>query len=305
MSAANASKSILKGGPPEKRPAPQDDRSIRETALYHAKLIQEQKDIELNILEATERLLDFPSTDKNPAGKPSLEDASTFKELLKTFRPSDYDSLVEERNIDGRCGYALCPLPNRKEDTKAKLRILRGNGEGFKVVPKAKLEQWCSEDCARRALYVRVQLSEEPAWLRGALRGVVIDLLDEVEARKANATAAEAIRSSSASASGPDKPRAHGAGDDILAEAMKDLALERGDKRPEDNPSGLADVTVHEKAPGSEGEPVPPSLESQLAHLSIEGYQPRELGTRRQRRHGEEESDCYDSSAEIDNDYDI
>ncbi|EEP76757.1 predicted protein [Uncinocarpus reesii 1704] len=156
-------------------------------ALHHARNIQARKDTEAAILSRIEHLMTLPAaSDANPAS-PSEEDASTFKTALVPFQPSDYDNLILERNIDGRCGYTLCPRDHRREDTKAKFRIIwgpKGSGPGgrgkeMKVVPKEQLEKWCSDECAERALYVRVQLSEEPAWERVGKKNVDLVLLEE------------------------------------------------------------------------------------------------------------------------------
>lgn len=57
----------------------------------------------------------------------------------------------------------------------------------MKVVPKEQIEKWCSDECAERAMYIRVQLVEQPAWERGAVgRGQAeqILLLEEGRARR-------------------------------------------------------------------------------------------------------------------------
>src|SRR5579862_7015950 len=185
-------KSILK---PPKRPstspsASKEERD-RETAIYHAEIIQQRKDLELLILNSTEALIDFPSPATIDPADPHHDDASAVRSLLVPFQPSDYDGLVQERNIEGKCGYVLCPHARSLQDTKAQFRILHvGRQEGgLKIVPREHLEKWCSEACQRRAMYVRVQLSEEPAWMREAMATEIV-FLDEVE-RKQNAEAGD------------------------------------------------------------------------------------------------------------------
>lgn len=156
-------------------------------ALHHAHNIQSRKDTEATILSRIESLIDFPTLDSADASSPSPEDVATFKSSLLPFQPSDYDNLILERNIDGKCGYALCAKQHRKEDPKTKMRILwgpKGSGPGgrgkeMKIVPKEKLEMWCSDDCAERAMYIRVQLNETPAWERTDKGNVDIKLLEE------------------------------------------------------------------------------------------------------------------------------
>ena len=95
---------------------------------------------------------------------------------MQPFQPSDFDSLIEERNIDNKCGYVLCPrLPRRDAASNASFRILHGNrtdaSGGFKVVKKGELEKWCSDACGKYALFLRVQMSETPAWERAGGAG--------------------------------------------------------------------------------------------------------------------------------------
>lgn len=154
-------------GPNGRRlPTPEEAREI---ALYHAHIIQNQKNFELAILESVELLLDFPTT-SNPASRPSNTDVTEFKRNLIHFQPSDYDDLIEERNIVHKCGYPLCPLPNKLQPTKAKFRVL---DKGRRIVETKQLERFCSDECARRGLWIRVQLNEEPSWLRVGTDGQV------------------------------------------------------------------------------------------------------------------------------------
>ncbi len=56
-----------------------------------------------------------------------------------------------------------------------------------KVVPREKLEMWCSDQCAERALYLRVQLAEEPVlWERRAVDSLTKppELLEEAPCRR-------------------------------------------------------------------------------------------------------------------------
>lgn len=212
----------------------------KETALFHADLIQQQRDVESQILSATETLLDFPpSPESNPA-HPAEEDTSVAKTLLRSFQPSDLDALIEERNIDKKCGYIFCPKPNRKQDTNARCRILRSKGEGkktLKFVDPRLLERWCSDECGKRALFVRVQLSEDPAWTRPVGPGGDIAFLEN-EDNSANsidgALAAQLQNLNVASEV------------DGIADALDQLAIERGDGHAHGKRSVLVDVNVHE-----------------------------------------------------------
>ncbi|KUJ16542.1 uncharacterized protein LY89DRAFT_782786 [Mollisia scopiformis] len=254
----------------------------REVALYHANLIQQRKDIELEILLSTETLIDYPLA-RSPydASNPSPADAKTFKELLRPFQPSDYDALIVERNINEHCGYALCPNPRVKEEGGGRFRILGMNGKAkdFKVVEKEELEKWCSPACAKRALYVRVQLSETVAWERGAMENAAnIDLLDEPKSE--DGSLAERMEKM-------DIETDNAAGKKDAA----NLALERGDKTMAAR-NALVNINIQEKdvskvpqAPSLDDKDLSGRLDSM--HLTLEGHTST-FGSRRERRHNEE-----------------
>lgn len=263
MATSKPLKSILKKSDvPLSRPTKEDHD--REIALYHAQLIQQRKDIELEILLSIERLIDLPLQNSFTAAEPAPSDVSLFKTLLQHFQTSDYDCLIEERNINEHCGYTLCPNRRFKDGGKG-YRILgkTGRAKDFKVVPKEELEKWCSEDCAKRAMYVKVQLSERPAWERaGSSR--MIELLDErkTEAEIREAQLTEDLRKLNLSGT----------------QQNEDLAFERGD-RGLAAISGLVDVSITEKE--ITGAAQSPSLDRNdldgrfaEMHLDLEGYIP-------------------------------
>ena len=172
---------------------PRED-CVKETALHHAQIIQQRKDIEALTLVSIESLLDLPSSPSADAGRPSLADSTVVKHCLRPFQPSDFDALIEERNINQQCGYVLCPRLKQSQDTQSKYRILRGEGKGrdaLKFVETHTLERWCSNDCRKRALYIKLQLSEEPAWIRAhSIDESIVLLKDESteEVREAGGT---------------------------------------------------------------------------------------------------------------------
>jgi len=282
MATAKQPKSILKKAPYPATTSSKEDRD-REVALYHANLIQQRKDIELSILLSTETLIDYPLAGAPyDASNPSLADAKEFKRLLRPFQPSDYDELIHERNINEKCGYTLCPKPRLRDDSGGKYRIIGTNGKAkdFRVVEKEELEKWCSEACAKRALYVRVQLSESPAWEREAAGSTVnIDLLDEP--KPGEDAISEGIGKMSLGGGKLSKQR-----------DAADLALERGDSGIAVK-NGLVDVRVQEKEVQRSAQA--PSLDDisgrlDTMHLTLEGHTPA-FGGRRQRRHDEELED--------------
>ena len=238
----------------------------RETALFHADLIQQQKDVESQILFATETLLDFPpSSDSNPA-HPSQKDTSVAKTLLRSFQPSDLDALIQERNIDNKCGYIFCPKPNRKQDTTARCRILQSKGEGkttLKFVDRHILERWCSDECGKRALFIRVQLSEEPAWTRAASRDGDITFLEDDGNVIHIVNDALTAQLQTLDIASPV--------DDMIG-ALNQLAIERGDGNAHRNRSVLVDVNVHENSVLQDPPISVDNPESAEPRDSIEGY---------------------------------
>ncbi|PLN81416.1 Rtr1/RPAP2 family-domain-containing protein [Aspergillus taichungensis] len=166
-------------------------------ALHHAHRIQHQKDTEALILDRILDLITLPSSPTADPANPSATDAHALKSALIPFQPSDYDNLIQERNIEGHCGYPLCPRPHRSENAgpNGSYRITwgakgsgpGGRGRSMNIVPRESLEKWCSDECAERALYIRVQLAAEPVWERRAADvagGQEILLLEEGRAAR-------------------------------------------------------------------------------------------------------------------------
>ncbi|KAH8678960.1 Rtr1/RPAP2 family-domain-containing protein [Tricladium varicosporioides] len=270
MATAKMPKSILKKSSYPATTTNSKEERDRELALYHARLIQARKDIELEILLSTETLIDYPlATSPHDASNPSPEDAKAFKDFLRPFQPSDYDALIVERNINEHCGYTLCPKPRVKETGGGRYRIVgtRGRAKDFKVVEKEELEKWCSEACARRALYVRVQLSETVAWERSAAQSLnIIDLLDEPKSEESITNRLQQLELGNTE----DPEEKHKA---------DNLALERGDQGRAVL-RGLVDVKIEEKDIRRAAEP--PSLDQdslsgqlESMHMKLEGHVPK------------------------------
>ncbi|KAL9127117.1 MAG: hypothetical protein Q9217_003943 [Psora testacea] len=254
--------------PPKRTPsaASREDR-LRETALYHANLIQQRKDIQAQILAATEALLELPSSSDSDPGEPSREDATFVRTTLGLFQTSDYEALIVERNINTQCGYILCPRPNRQQATNAKYRILYGRGKGpdaLRFVEKGSLERWCSDDCGKRALFIKVQLNEEPAWTRRPGTGRDLVLLEDNDSRRDSHDEAPLVNAMRDLDIDLDEGQ--------VIEQMKTLALERGDGNVCSRSLGL--VEVKENNIMGKGD-LRDNDQSCINHDSIEGYQPR------------------------------
>lgn len=254
-------------------------------ALQHAHQIQAQKDAENMILDRTIELLEIPSSPSADPTAPSAEDEETFISALAPFRPNDYDNLIAERNIEGLCGYGLCPRANRKEPQGtgqafrfkfgAKGSGPGGHGRSMDIVRQEKLEKWCSDECAERALFIRVQLAEKPVWERRAddTHSIHILLLDEARANQKQSKAessASASRDRKDVAAGTDKSK------HASLEHSRDLAIERGDISLPFR-GGRVDVQIKENEHAT-GSPVsaPQRQLEDAAGGSIEGYVPQD-----------------------------
>lgn len=277
-------KSILKTSLQSTHCASLDARH-HDLALYHANLIQQQKDTQAQIYTSIEELIDIPSNPAANPAHPSASDTTFLKQSLKPFTVSNYEELIKERNINERCGYPLCPRKNRKENTTATHRILTGRrarGGRFRVVKKEELELWCSEECMQRAMYIKVQLSEVPAWERNSREGRDVKLLSEVQSKEQHEAAGDGLMSDMQDLTvgeendlskdldnlvlDPGNPRTGDISDDL-----QNLALERGD--PKKNRDGRVEVKIFEKA--NSGTVTNPPHAQETYSDSIEGYRPK------------------------------
>ncbi|KAL6851343.1 hypothetical protein ACO1O0_008471 [Amphichorda felina] len=241
-------KGILKkpssAAPPSRRPDPKD------VALQHAQILQQRKDLESQILDDLILLSEYPNLTTD-ASRPHPQDATDFK-----ARPSDYDDLIEERNVNGLCGYTLCGRPRRQTGPGGEWKIAASG----QIVRRRDVEKWCSQACARRALYVKVQLNETAAWERAGIPDIEIDLVDEDRSGETE-----------------DDRMARKLGElelDGKRQAARDtaaLAMERGET------SSLAqgpavEVTLREKADVEPPEATSDEVFGDEDHLMVEGH---------------------------------
>ncbi|OHF02136.1 Rtr1/RPAP2 family protein [Colletotrichum orchidophilum] len=244
-------------------PRKQDPREI---ALQHARIIQQRKDLELQILESLAELSEYPTERGSrtfSAAKPSPRDVADFKASIRLFQPSDYDDLVEERNVNGLCGYTLCAQPKPIASKGGEWRLVNFGKADFDIVNRKESEKWCSKDCQRRAMYIKVQLNETAAWERAGLPDIEIELYGEVEARQED-PAIQATRELTSSKL-EDGRRA--------ADEYATLALERGETRGSGQPGKSFTLAIRER------EVKPPTDHGVFgdpddAHLLVEGYRP-------------------------------
>ncbi|PPJ60755.1 hypothetical protein CBER1_02314 [Cercospora berteroae] len=260
MAAKTPVKSILKQSSTQRAPAltteekekAEKDRKNLKIALHHAYRIQAQKDIEAQILESITALIDCPAS-------PSFtsREALSFIQLVKPFQPSDYDSLIEERTIDHKCGYALCQNSPRSQTM--------GKASEWKL--KKGMGDYCSTDCAKKSLYVKAQLSEVPAWERERSQQPDIMLHEDDRPPEEDTATRRANRAA----------RVNEWRDKVANE--DELAAERGEQSGGFRPKQVMTDDVVEKKTGSNMPRAPGAdVEEFLTAGTIEGYAPKKIG---------------------------
>jgi RNA polymerase II-associated protein 2 len=251
---------------------PTDEDRIRTTALRQAKDIEERKQLRARVADLVVEAFDLPSkSDADPA-HPQPADAALFRQCLSLFQPSDLDDLIYERNVDDRCGYALCPKPNLKIAHGGEKVWNQKGGKDFKLVDKVDLEKWCSRPCQERTAFVRSQLASEPAWLR-IVQTVDIKLLDEVNSDSLADSFRVSCRSRSENHADNIQTLAIAkSADDDVAERMQALALERGDLNVKAN-EGAVDIIERD----SDKMPRAPRPGANRSHGAVEGHQSRKV----------------------------
>ncbi|KAH0289959.1 hypothetical protein M436DRAFT_41147 [Aureobasidium namibiae CBS 147.97] len=226
------------------KPKSDAERKRLDTAIQHAHLIQEQKAIILKTLNSIEELSDYPSD-----STASASETSAFLSAMVDFQPSDYDALIEERHVNGRCGYTLCANAPRKQGPKAPWL-------------KNKVENWCSDDCAKKALYLKAQLSETPAWERRAGDRTPLVLYAGAGAVKTTSSTPLPLRQKPSSTANNDRDLAYERGEvDRVADAKMDKVI-RAEVRENSVISSVMPPTTTRFADSD-------------VHDLIEGYQPR------------------------------
>ncbi|KAL8947793.1 MAG: hypothetical protein Q9222_005963 [Ikaeria aurantiellina] len=237
-------------------------------ALHHAHLIQYRKDIEARNLASTEALLDFPQSPTAASSDPSVPDTATVKEALRSFQPSDYDALVGERNIDHKCGYVLCPKRIRSRGIDGGHRVITkevgGRQPDLIILDAKEVGKWCSDECGKMALYIRVQLGKEPAWSREWKSGDPLELYHE----RAQARLTAHSISSAVVHNPPNRST-----DQAVEAKMKNLAIERGDEDDKDRVFRKLATDVKEHIYEKQDDPSPPEAGCTDGG-SIEGYVP-------------------------------
>ncbi|KXJ85839.1 Rtr1/RPAP2 family-domain-containing protein [Microdochium bolleyi] len=254
-----------------------DPEEARRIAVHHATLIHQRRDLEDIISDSIIELAKLPTyagTRQPPhtAADPHAADASTFTSHVRLFQPTDYDDLIEERNMLGRCGYVLCPNPKTKVSQAGSWKLVGYGTKDFSIVPKAEIEKWCGTKCARRAMYVKVQLNESAAWERAGIPSIQIELLEEPQ-QKAEREAAEDPAVRVARELAAVKLDA----DQRAKKQAEDLALERGDADEAKAAKRDIEVRIREKRVMMEAQEPKLTIDAggNDAHMILDGYKPK------------------------------
>lgn len=214
-------------------------------AIKHALLIDHQRKTQDQVLNHIELLLDFPRS-----SEPTTQDATQFLQLVAIFQPSNFDELVEERRIDRRCGYPLCANEPRGLHLK--------DSETWKL--KKGAADWCSNDCMRKGLYVKVQLGEVPAWER--VPGQQAPVVLHEDDRHLTPTPAP----------GTDEAKTRHVKQRVAERT--ELAMERGEQASSVRPDQVMTDFIVEKTPSARQPPAATKVKFASA-TAIEGYEPK------------------------------
>ncbi|KAI1133738.1 Rtr1/RPAP2 family-domain-containing protein [Nemania abortiva] len=243
--------------------AKQNAPDPREVAIKHAHIIHSRREIEDQISDSMIELSKYPVTRdlSYDASHPASADAESFKDLVRLYQPSDYDDLIEERNANGLCGYTLCPNPRSRVSGGGTFKLVNYGRKDFNIVPRQELEKWCCQKCAKRAMYVKVQLNETAAWERAGIASIRIELFEEEQAPAP----------SDADKLAKDLENMKIEAQQKTAQNARDLALERGDSTENGKkPQRSIKLTIREKPVTA---PPAPSLDpDSQSHLVTEGY---------------------------------
>ncbi|KAI1337440.1 Rtr1/RPAP2 family-domain-containing protein [Xylariaceae sp. FL0016] len=255
-------KGILKKSniPPTETNPDKPVRDPREIAIQQARRIHSRREVEDDISESLIILSRFPPTrsGSHSASRPAPADADAFKQLVRLYQPSDYDDMVEERNCNDLCGYALCPRP-RSRLRQGNYKMMNWGHADFAIVPKAEYEKWCCQACAKRAMYVKVQLNETGAWERAGIESIGIELYeDPTQANDSTAQLTKEVKNLKLDA------------DEKAAQNAQDLALERGDIKTTSKRS--VPVKVREKTVKMTAEAPSLTAGDDDGHAMLEGY---------------------------------
>lgn len=84
-----------------------------------------------------------------------------LRQAAAYLQPATYDEIVEERAVQDWCGYPLCGRKPLKDQPRYRISLSQR-----KVYDQSELASFCSDECLQKSKYFRMQLSEDPVWVR-------------------------------------------------------------------------------------------------------------------------------------------
>ncbi|KAK4163192.1 Rtr1/RPAP2 family-domain-containing protein [Cladorrhinum sp. PSN259] len=262
-------------------------------------------------LATFEFLCTLPLSPSTSASSPTAADTALFLSHISAFTPAEYLDLIEERNCLNKCGYTLCPKPKRNMRGEFKIHQ---NG----VAKTADLNKWCSDECALRALYIKVQL-DNPSYVRKNGEMVVkIELREEKKSRTIAATPKPTTTTSTPAKEDEEKlskdlakldlntdtpPKRNQTEEEVLEEKLSGLELTEQKKvrqmvgalAIERNRQSSSKVEVNIKEKETTQTPQAPSVSKPKdAHLMVEGYNSASKGKKPEQDEDESDDDDDD-----------
>lgn len=242
--------------PQGKQSTPEQHQRNLNVALSRAFVIHHQKDVEAQILADIEELAELPRSHT-----PAEADAAFLLKALSSFRPSDFDDLVAERVSQQRCGHALCP--NQPVASKSRNHGINKHIQGG----TDSSQQWCSNLCMEKSLWLKRQLNATPAWERQRTARILLHPGDRSVEERLNVD---------------ESPRTFPASGQAEAE---ELAQERGDDAVSWKPGHvMADGLV--ERPSVQIPHPPEEIDALKQAHTIDGFRPAQNSSRSMEKPG-------------------
>lgn len=94
-----------------------------------------------------------------------IKDEATLKYLGKLITPEMYGDLIDERNLNGKCGYPLCRLPPERQRDPFGMNSATKKFQSENN-PYAYLSNYCNKFHFRCSQFYEIQLSDEALFAR-------------------------------------------------------------------------------------------------------------------------------------------
>ncbi|KAI7862666.1 Rtr1/RPAP2 family-domain-containing protein [Spinellus fusiger] len=97
-----------------------------------------------------------------------------LQQAATVLQPQSYQEIIEERSVQGQCGYPLCEktLPSSTHVSRYRISLSQR-----KVYDLTDMAMFCSQACLQKSRYYSMQLSEEPVWGRDSTKPVHVHVV--------------------------------------------------------------------------------------------------------------------------------